>query len=116
MTKKSGTFIFIDKEKLVEMLGLRRAGWTFVALAEFYNCDRTSIRYQCRKYQIFPTKTEFISNSSEVFNPKRIATQIVVKIVPHKISNWVIVDGERINTGKSYADYLKNISPYKERV
>lgn len=114
MVKKSGTFIFIDKNKLLEMLSLRRDGWTFVALAELYDCDRTSLRYQCRKYQIFPIKKIFIKNSNEVFDPKRIAHNIIIEINP-VVENpqWKVVDGERINTGKSYADYLKTISPYK---
>ena len=109
MKKKSGAFIFIDKSKLLEMLLLRKQGWTFVALADLYNCDRTSLRYQCRKYQIFPIKKEFKSNSNEVFNPKRISTHILVEIFPKKVSNWTTVDGERVNLGKSYADYLKTM-------
>lgn len=113
MQKKSGTFVFIDKNKLLEMLFLRRVGWTFVSLAELYNCDRTSLRYQCRKYQVFPHKTIYIKNSNEVFDPKRIATQIIIEMYPQEISNWTIVDGEKINIGMSYADYLKRLSPYK---
>lgn len=116
MKKKPYTFISKDKNKFIEMLTLRRAGWTFVALAELFDCDRTSLRYQCRKYQVFPTKTIFIKNSNEVFNPKRIAKQIVLEIYPKKVSNWVVVDGEKINTGKSYADYLRTVSPYKAKV
>lgn len=108
MQKKSGTFIFIDKNKLLEMLSLRQAGWTFVSLAELYNCDRTSLRYQCRKYMIFPPKKVFIKNSNEVFDPKRIAHQIIIQLEPSQVSNWVEVDGERVNTGMNYADYLKN--------
>jgi len=115
MKKKSGTFIFGDKDKLLEMLQLRHSGWTFVSLSELYNCDRTSLRYQCRKYQVFPQKKVFIKNSNEVFDPKRIAMQIIIEIYPQKISNWTIIDGEKINTGKSYADYLKTISPYKKK-
>lgn len=116
MKKSPKTFIFRDKEKLLEMLSLRSAGWTFVALSEYYNCDRTSLRYQCRKYKVFPIKTVYIKNSNEVFNPKRIASHILIEIYPKKVSNWVIVDGEKVNTGKSYADYLKTLSPYKTRV
>lgn len=101
-----------DKNKLIEMLILRRAGWTFVALAHRYHCDRSSLRYHCRKYQVFPIKTEFIRNSREVFNPQRIAIHIIADIAPFLIKNWEIIDGERINTGKSYAEYLKANSPY----
>lgn len=116
MIKKSGTFIFRDNNKLLEMLVLRRQGWTFYALAELYHCDRTSLRYQCRKYQIFPIKTIQIRNdkSKEIFDPRRIATQIIIELKPQEEeSQWTIIDGEKINRGKSYADYISNISPYK---
>jgi hypothetical protein len=96
---------FNDNDKLIEALLLRKDGWTFVALAERYDCDRTTLRYQCRKYQIFPTKKTFKKNSNEVFDPKRIAAQIIVELQPNQ-SNWITVNGERINTGRDYKDYL----------
>lgn len=114
--KKSYTFISKDKAKLLEMLLLREAGFSFNFLADFYGCDRTSLRYQCRKYKVFPNKTIFISNSKEVFNPQKIATHIIVQIFPQGKSNWTVIDGERVNMGKNYADYLKTVSPYKTRV
>lgn len=113
--KKSYNFISKDFNKLLEMLSLRRAGWTFVALADLYNCDRTSLRYQCRKYQVFPDKKIYIKNSKEVFDPRRISHYIIVELYPKKVSNWKVIDGEKINTGKSYADYLASLSPYKKR-
>lgn len=114
--KKPYTFISKDRNILLEMLSLRKSGWTFVSLAELFNCDRTSIRYQCRKYQIFPEKTIFIKNSNQVFDPKRIVTQILIELDPQETSIWSIIDGERVNTGKSYADYLKSVSPYKRNL
>ena len=113
MVKKQYNLISQDLDKLLEMLSLRRDGWTFVFLAELFDCDRTSLRYQCRKYQIFPIKKVFTKNSKEVFNPKRISHNILIEINPIEPSQWVDVDGERVNTGKSYSDYLKTISPYK---
>ncbi len=115
----SKVYIFSkNPEKLLEMLALRRAGFSFDFLSELYNCDRTTLRYQCRKYQIFPVKTVFIRNdkSPEIYNPKRIIKKIIEELYPERISNWTIVDGERINTGKSYADYLKTLSPYKKSI
>lgn len=112
--KKAYTFISKDPATLLEILSLRRAGFSLEFLAELYNCDRTSLRYQCRKYQIFPIKTVFIRNdkSPEIFNPKRIMSQIIVNFIHHEVSNWTMIDGERVNTGKSYADYL---SPYNNK-
>lgn len=112
--RKSYTFISKDPIILLEILNLRRQGWSFVSLAELYDCDRTSLRYQCRKYQVFPKKTMFIKNSNEVFNFKRIVHQVVAELYPQEVSNWIIVDGEKVNKGKSYADYLASVSPYKK--
>lgn len=107
--------VFKDTDKLLEMLMFRKTGFSFNFLADYYNCDRTSLRYQCRKYQIFPVKKVQMRNdkSPDIFNPRRIATTVIVQIAPEKVSNWTVIDGERINTGKSYADYLKANSPYK---
>lgn len=115
--KKAYTFISKNPEELMEIFLLRRAGLSFDFLADLYQCDRTSLRYQCRKYQIFPIKTIFVRNdkSKEIYNPPRIAKDILVEIVPHKVSQWIIIDGERVNAGKSYADYLKSVSPYKNK-
>ncbi len=109
MVKKSYTFISKDPKILIAILELRKMGLSLDFIADLYNCDRTSLRYQCRKYQIFPLKTIFVRNdkSPEIYNPKRIASQIILNFAPHEVSNWTIIDGERINTGKSYLDYLK---------
>lgn len=104
--KKTYTLISRDTENLLEMLRLRREGWTFMALAELYHCDRTTLRYQCRKYMIFPLKNVNIKNSNEVFDPKRIAQKIIIEIMPKAESKWIIIDGEKINTGRSYSDYF----------
>ncbi len=115
--------IFKDKEKLLEMLSMRRQGFTFSFLARMYKCDRTSLRYQCRKYQIFPEKTVYVRNnqSAEIFNPNKIASRIILKIAPSFRSQWKVIDGERVNLGKSYKEYLKEykqkekaLSPYKK--
>lgn len=110
--KKAYTFISKNPQQLLEILELRRQGFSLDFLAELHNYDRTSLRYQCRKYQVFPTKTIFIKNSPEIFNPPRIAHQIIIELNPIQPSKWVIIDGEKINRGKSYADYL---SPYKKQ-
>lgn len=104
--KKPYTFISKDKDNLIEMLNLRKSGWTFVALSQLYDCDRTTLRYQCRKYQVFPIKKLHIKNSSEVFDPKRIALHIIHELYPTVQTNWTIIQGEKINKGKSYAEYL----------
>jgi hypothetical protein len=112
---KKSYFLFQEPTKLFEMLDLRRAGFSFNFLADLYGCDRTSLRYQCRKYQVFPFKTVFIRNdkSSEIFNPNRMVKKIITEINPRETSQWIIIGGEKVNAGKSYADYL---SPYKNKI
>ena len=110
--QKRRTYIWISKDpvKLLEMLYLRRAGYSFNFLEQRYGADRKTLSYQCRKYMVFPIKKVYSvpnAKSKEIFNPSRIATDVLAEVAPEKVSNWVIVDGERINTGKSYADYLK---------
>ena len=104
--RKVYNFVSKDPSKLLEILALRRQGFSLEFLAELYNCDRTSLRYQCRKYQIFPNKTVFIKNSNEIFDPRRIASQITIEINPPAVSHWTMIDGEKVNLGKSYKDYL----------
>ena len=97
--KKSGAFVFKDNRKLYEAMLLRRAGWSLNALAHLYDCDRTSLRYQVRRFCIFPLE-------GEVFVPERIVKRIIFEIKPKEIE-WTIIDGERVSLGKSYQDYLK---------
>lgn len=100
IVRNSYVKVFVDKQKLYEMALLRRMGWTFTALAILYNCDRTSVRDQCRKYCIFPL-------GEEVFNPERIVTRILVKENPVSKTAWTIIDGEKVCLGRSYKDYFK---------
>lgn len=111
--RKPRTPISKDPDILLEILSLRLAGWTFTAIATLYNCDRTSLRYHFRKYQIFPVKKVFVKNSNEVFDPQRIASTVIVELFPTNTSTWTVIDGEKINTGKTYAEYLAELSPYK---
>tara|TARA_Y100000310_G_C20461336_1_gene705526 strand:- start:237 stop:689 length:453 start_codon:yes stop_codon:yes gene_type:complete len=46
--------IFRNKELLQEMLTLREKGWSYKALAIYFNCDHSSIVYQCRKHEVTP--------------------------------------------------------------
>ena|ERR1035437_2577282 len=109
-----------NHDKLLQLLSLRLSGWTFTSLAEFYHCDRSSLRYQCRKYQVFPVKTVYVRNSKEVFNVERILNTVIAEIRPEPaeirpepvVSKWIEIDGERINMGRSYSEYLN--SPYNQ--
>lgn len=80
---------FKNTEVLWLMLEMRRNGWPLKELAFFFNCDHTSVRKQCLKYDI----------------------PAVIPLIPHPtiIFQRVLLDfdGERINQGKTYREYLK---------
>lgn len=90
--------IFQDREKLAEMLDLRLGGYSISALATLFKCDKSSIRYQCDKYNVEPPY-------KEVYAVERIASQVTSSA----IGNWKIINGERVNMGKSYKEYLQEV-------
>ena len=62
---------FLDKTKLYEMLQLRRIGFSYNILSLMFDVDRTSLSYQCDRYQIKPT---------EVYNFKGIVSKFLPKV------------------------------------
>lgn len=83
--------IFKDNKKLVQMLNLRRCGYSTTFLAAIYGCDHTSILFQCNKFNVEPM--------NDVYSLEQILRQI--------LPTFKYQGGERINVGKSYAEYLK---------
>lgn len=102
--RKNDKKVFLNKEKLTEMLNLRINGYAIRSLATKYGVDTSSIRYQCDKYLINPM-------DEEVYDVGRIVSQVL----PQPRQTYKIVSGEKINLGKSYTEYLEasGISPYK---
>lgn len=88
--------IFLNKQKLWEMLNLRMNGYAISTLAIIYHCDMKAIRYQCDKYKITPPDNELYA-----------VERIVSKTISKSIGNWKFINGERINIGKSYKEYLE---------
>lgn len=89
---------FEDKAKLVRMLSMRRSGYATSSLAIIFAVDRSSIEYQCNKYQIVPDQ--------EVYALERIITSVLNFLIPApQVSQWKTVNGERINLGRDYRDY-----------
>src|SRR3990167_6884614 len=68
--KKGNKKLFLDEEKLQEMLELRKGGWSYNALAKKYGCDHTSIIYQCQKHKI---KNQF---KMQILNIKDLSKKI----------------------------------------
>lgn len=93
---KGNTKLFLDKPKLYQMVNLRINGLSYVSLAEIFGCDWTSIKYLCHLYYIKP--------QTQVFGISNIITQIIPK--PEALT-YKIVNGEKINLGKSYKEYVR---------
>lgn len=96
--KKGNKKIFVrDKDLLSQMLALRYYGYALTSLANMFGCDRTSISHHCKMFHIRPVE--------QVYTIERIVSQIIPKEQP---TTYKIVNGERINLGKSYAEYLSS--------
>lgn len=94
--RKNDVTVFKEKEKLYQMLNLRRAGISLTTLGLIFGVDRKSIEYHCNKYKIRPMGVD-------VYTIERIVHKV---LPPIPQQTYRIVNGERINIGKSYAEYL----------
>jgi len=88
--------LFTDKEMLLQMLNLRVEGYSVSALSTLYNCDKKAIRYQCKKYNVH--------SDDEIYSVERITFQTIPRVSGY----WKEVNGELVNTGKSYKEYLQD--------
>lgn len=92
--------IFNDQNKLNMMLNLRMMGYSEGLLAFLFHCDEDSIKRLCKKYFIVPGKARI----SMFFIFSILKT---LPVTPQEDNDrWATIDGERINRGKTYADYL----------
>jgi len=79
--------------QLEEMLALRKMGYSYTVLADKYKVPKTTIRYLCRKFGL--------ANNVETLVIRHIVTTTLPK------QDFYNEREEKINTGKSYAEYLK---------
>lgn len=84
-----------NDSKLYEMLALRSQGWSYTALAEKFECPKLTIRFLTRKYGLNTitvqfTRTDYLRTA--ILPPKEVTVSEM---------------GERINEGKTYAQYIK---------
>lgn len=94
-------FIFENKRNLYLLLNFRLNGYTIDSLALIFHCDKKAIRYHCEKNEYFPLTDERIS----------VLKTVGEAIVESEIGKWRLIEGERINSGFSYKDYVKKYSP-----
>lgn len=93
--RKNDKKIFLDKVKLTQLLNLRLNGFALTSLAYLFNCDVMSVWHQCKKYQIEPLE--------DVYTIERIIKAVIPKPQP---LTYRVINGEKINIGKNYADYI----------
>lgn len=86
MIKRTRTFK--DAVVLQKMLFLRQQGWPLKELAIIFECDKTSIRKACLRNGL-PAELPLLPYPIIIFK--------------HVIIDY---DGQRINAGKSYKEYL----------
>lgn len=91
--------LFGDQERLYLLLNFREKGYAKKSLALIFHCDKKAITYQCQKYSIDPKGKNLISIAP-------IITQII-----ERNSRWRLLDGEMVNKGMMYKDYIKLYSP-----
>lgn len=71
------------------MLRLRLQGWPLQDLAELYGCDKTSVHKACIRNGL-PRRLELLPRPVIIFR--------------HVYADY---NGERLNRGKNYSDYMK---------
>ncbi len=92
-SRKNGRFdeFKFDRKKIDLLLNLRMNGWSYNSLSYFFGTTRPAIRYQCEKYGVIITE-------------RGISIPFFFE---EKSNMWVYKDGEVVNKGRTYKDYLK---------
>lgn len=99
MFKNGKKTTFKDKNKLNKLINLRIFGFSEVSLALLteFNVDRTALIYHFKKYGI--------GRPQDTYDIPRM----VSKMIPPSFKDvWVEIDGERVNTGRTYKEYLSH--------
>ena len=102
--RENYTKVFRNYDLLTEMLTLRALGSSFMALGEKYGVDHSSIVYQCQKHSVVAMMTQSIMVMKT--EPKE---KIVYSYKPAPLVDgvWANQEGEKINVGRSYQEYLE---------
>lgn len=77
------------------MLNLRIIGLSQASLGALFGVDKTSIRHHLTKYHL--------PKPEQVYSLERIISDCLPKPVA---ATYKVVNGERINLGRDYKDYL----------
>jgi len=118
MRKPFKKVFFNNPELLEEMRMLRKEGWSYPRLARRYKVDHSSIIYQIQKAGILPKeKVKWERPLCKVCGAKvanfwnvycsRECMAVRNKVKPQPIEIPQSNNKEKINEGKSYAEYLR---------
>ena len=77
------------------MLTLRDSGWSVVALAVRFNCDHSSIIYQCNKHKV------------RIGGKVTMGAKQYLKKLRLEKEKYSAITSENINQGHDYAHYLE---------
>ncbi len=84
------------------MTNLRRQGFSVNYLSSVFHCDKKAIRHQLKKYGV--QRWEPVVSPYE---GTKLCIKEGLKNLLAEENKWEIKDGERVNKGRSYAEYLK---------
>lgn len=86
------------------LVNLRIAGFSLVSLSCLHDVGvhYTDLIYQFRKYNIKMENARNYKNR-EIYDIPRIINHLMP---PSDDGLWAVIDGERINRGRSYSEYL----------
>lgn len=88
---------FGNRVKRDLLINLRLFGYSVDSLAMVFHCDKKAVRNQCDRFFILPER--------EIFSINKEMGRIFKQQPEGR--NWKVLDGEKVNMGHSYADYLK---------
>lgn len=98
--------MFNDDRNLYLLLNLRLQGYSFGALATVFHCDKMAVKRHCEKYGIYPMDFDNSLRKRNSFSLPEILDLFLKP--PISDPRWVTIDGEKINRGRSYREYLKS--------
>ena len=101
--RNGDTKLFNNNPKLLkDMLEMRRAGLSVETLAYLFRCDRSSIRYQCKKHNVKFDGGRGVG----IMHIQRPIIELVQKMDPR--NKWTIGENGRILSKENkYDDYRK---------
>lgn len=118
--------VFRQPNTLEQMLLLRMAGLQYKHIAAIFNCDVSSVYHHCKKYGVEPYQTilvtpfiislisqrseeEVVKHIQKIEKPNVVVRKYTVPIEKNESQWYIRNNGERVNKGFDYKDYLNKL-------